>query len=97
DSGSSASLCLMDLFAMDVPMNLDMQSQSVQPQSRAALLAGVPHDSDSGRSASLYSWTFLQWTCEDMEAYDFSNLDVRDRGVLISLPTAIHDGGSRQD
>ncbi|KIX03559.1 uncharacterized protein Z518_07112 [Rhinocladiella mackenziei CBS 650.93] len=29
---------------MDMPMNLDRESRSIQPQSRAALLAGVPHD-----------------------------------------------------
>ncbi|KAK5454309.1 hypothetical protein LTS15_006309 [Exophiala xenobiotica] len=29
---------------MDVPMTLDMESQSITTQSRAALLAGVPHD-----------------------------------------------------
>ncbi|KAJ9496750.1 hypothetical protein H2202_007824 [Exophiala xenobiotica] len=44
----------MDHFAIDWPMNLDIESQSFQPQSQAALLAGVQHDSDSGRSASLY-------------------------------------------
>ena len=29
---------------MDLPMDLDVDSRSIQPQSRAALLAGVPHN-----------------------------------------------------